>query len=276
VTVDNPWETSAAVERWRQMAERRARTLGPATERMLDAAGVCSGCRVLDVAAGTGDQTLLAAARVGADGSVLATDISERMLEVATEVVRAAGLRNVSTLVADASALGGSLEPASFDAAICRFGLMFMPDVASALRAVLGALKPGARLAALVWSAPELNPSMGIPMEVIRSHRGMPSPAPTIVQAFSLSAEGRLQSELETAGFARVAVEPVPVTRVSKDLDEAFAASTVLNEMLGELSASERKPLDDEIRSRFSAYVQPDGSVVMPGQAWLGSATRPA
>lgn len=274
MTVENPWETSEAVERWRQLAERRARTLGPATERMLDAAAVQRGQRVLDVAAGTGDQTLLAAQRVGPGGSVLATDISARMLEVAADVVRAAGLGNVSTLVSDASAL--HLPPATFDAAICRFGLMFVPDVSSALRAVIDALKPGARFATLAWSAPELNPSMGIPMEVISSRRGTPSPAPTIVQAFSLSGAGRLESELQAAGFASVVVEPVAVTRVSNDLDEAFAASTVLNEMLGELSAAERKPLDDEIRHRFSAYVQPDGTVVMPGQAWLASGTRPA
>src|SRR5260370_22882978 len=57
--------------------------LGPATQQLLDMARVAEGSRVLDVAAGAGDQTLLIAERVGAKGHVLATDISSNILEFA-------------------------------------------------------------------------------------------------------------------------------------------------------------------------------------------------
>ena len=94
---------------------------------MLDEAGIRPGLRVLDVAAGTGDQAVLAAQRIGPTGSLLATDISATMLAAAVETVREAGLDNVATQVADASAL--ELEDESFDAAICRLRLMFVPDL---------------------------------------------------------------------------------------------------------------------------------------------------
>ena len=104
----------------------RAEATGPANKLMLDLANLRSGHRVLDVAAGTGDQTLMAARRVGPGGYVLATDISASMLQLAAEAAQGAGLTNVETRVMDAENL--DLEPDSFDAVICRMGLMLMPN----------------------------------------------------------------------------------------------------------------------------------------------------
>ena len=259
LAVEQPWSSTELVGRWRQGAARRARALGPATERMLDLAGLRPGQRVLDLAAGTGDQTLLAAKRVLPGGSVLAVDISASMLEGAQEAAREAGLKNVETLVSDGSQL--ELPPASFDVGICRLGLMFMPDLQRALLGVKSALKPNASFVALVWSAHERNPSMGIPIEVVREQRGLPSPPPPMLQAFSMGAPGTLERALEQAGFRNVHVEAV---------DVEMAALTAVVELLGQLPDTDRAPLEAEIRRRFSAYQQPDGAVVTPGQAWLG------
>jgi ubiquinone/menaquinone biosynthesis C-methylase UbiE len=100
--------------------------LGPITERMLDLAGIGLGYRVLDVAAGTGEQTLMAARRVGPRGFVLAADIADRMLAYLNEAARKQGLGNVQTRLVDARAL--ELEPESFHAAICRLALMLIPE----------------------------------------------------------------------------------------------------------------------------------------------------
>jgi len=108
-----------------------AQTVAAATDKMFEAARLRPGMRVLDLAAGTGDQALLAAQIVGPAGSVLATDISPSMLAVAEESARDAGLSNIETLVADASRV--ELPDEHFDAAICRFGLMFLPDLQAAL-----------------------------------------------------------------------------------------------------------------------------------------------
>jgi ubiquinone/menaquinone biosynthesis C-methylase UbiE len=122
---------------------------------MLDLAGVSAGARVLDVAAGAGGQTLAAARRVGPDGAVLATDIAPAILEYAERDARAAGLANVAVRAMDAEAL--DVEPGTFDAAICRLGRTYLPDLAAALAAIRRALRPGGRLAAIVFSTPDRN-----------------------------------------------------------------------------------------------------------------------
>ena len=101
--------SSEAAAGWQRSGVARAQILAPLTERMLDLAEVGIGHRVLDVAAGTGEQTLLAAQRVGPTGAVLATDIAAQMLALAEEAVARAGLGNVETRVLDARDL--KVEP---------------------------------------------------------------------------------------------------------------------------------------------------------------------
>lgn len=72
---------------------------------MLDVADVKSGSRVLDVAAGTGESTLMAARRVGLTGYVLATDNSSSMLSIAGEAARKETLANIETRVMNAENL---------------------------------------------------------------------------------------------------------------------------------------------------------------------------
>src|SRR5262245_29381851 len=96
--------SALAAEGWQRAATRRA-DLRPITERMLDLARIGPGHRVLDVAAGTGEQTLMAASRVGPRGFILATDIAERMLAYLDEAVRKQGLGNVQTRLMDARLL---------------------------------------------------------------------------------------------------------------------------------------------------------------------------
>jgi len=112
------WDERA--ERWIRNQGQRSNTFGPATEIMLDLADIRTGNRVLDVAAGTGDQTLLAARRVGPNGYVLAIDVSTNMLNIATDAVRRVGLTTIETRIMDAENL--DLDADSFDAVICRCG----------------------------------------------------------------------------------------------------------------------------------------------------------
>jgi ubiquinone/menaquinone biosynthesis C-methylase UbiE len=240
---------------------------------MLDAAGLGAGQRVLDLAAGTGDQTIIAAQRVLPGGSVLAVDISKGMLEEALRAAQAAGLSNVETLVADGSQL--RLEPRSFDAAISRLGLMFMSDLQAAVNSVRTALKPGAKFAALVWGPPERNPWMAAPIDVVREAGRMPSPEPGVVRALSLGRPGLLEQALRQAEFANVRVESVAASRELESLDEAYELltspqATGSAELIGKLDADERERLVRQVVERFRAYQRPDGSVSLPGELWLG------
>ena len=84
--------------------------------------------------------------------------------------LRQEGFSNVETLVADAQRL--DLPPASFDAAISRFGVMLLPAPQEALAAIHRALKPDGKLAALVWSTAERNPLLALPLGILQA-RGL-------------------------------------------------------------------------------------------------------
>src|SRR5688500_5571793 len=77
-TTRQQWQEAA--EAWHRWGPFVGTWLHDATEVMLDRAGVTPGARVLDVAAGAGEQSLRAARRVGAGGHVLATDIAPELL----------------------------------------------------------------------------------------------------------------------------------------------------------------------------------------------------
>ena len=95
----------AAADAWRQWGPFLGEWLGAATEQMFDLAHIKAGSRVLDVAAGAGEQSIAAARRVGATGHVLATDIAPALLDHARADARAAGLSNVETRELDGEAL---------------------------------------------------------------------------------------------------------------------------------------------------------------------------
>jgi SAM-dependent methyltransferase len=243
---------------------------------MLDEAVIGTGQRVLDLAAGTGDQTLLAARRVGATGSVLASDISPNMLDVAAKAAKEAGLDNITTLVADASAI--ELANNSFDAAICRFGLMFVPDLRQVLVRVQRALKPGARFATLVWSTADANPYIGLQLALVNEMGRMPSPPPSIARTVSLSAPGVLERAFTDAAYSDVRVEPVATPREFPSIEEALDAMRSTSPAQGELgrlmSDAERAFYQTELERRVAAYVQADGRCVLPGEALLAVGTK--
>jgi SAM-dependent methyltransferase len=169
-TTTDQWQ--AAAEPWHRWAPTLEAWLGEATETMLDMAGVARTARVLDVAAGAGGQTLAAARRVGPDGHVLATDISSNILAFAERSAREAGLRNVETRVLDGEQL--DVQPGTFDAVISRVGFIYFPDQHAAFVGMRLALRPGGRLAGIVYSTPEANGFFSIPVSVIRRRAQLP------------------------------------------------------------------------------------------------------
>jgi ubiquinone/menaquinone biosynthesis C-methylase UbiE len=267
--------SAAAAEGWRQSATARAQTMGPITERMLDLAGIEPGYRVLDVAAGTGEQTLLAARRVGPDGFVLATDIADRMLAYLSEAAREAGLANVETRVMDARQL--DLEPETFDAAICRSALMLIPERDKALAGIRHALKPGKKFAVVVMPTAEKLSHIAASLDIARRHAGLP-PAPFEDPGmFALGDPAVLRAAFEWAGFREVAIEVV----VSEQRFPSLAAAmeqrrNTLPEMqpyLAGLSDAERAAVWDEIEQFMRRFERADG-VVVPHERLLGVGTK--
>ena len=205
-TTRQQWQDAA--EAWHRWGPTIEDWLGPATQRMLDAAGVTTGGRVLDVAAGAGGQSLAAARRVGPTGHVVATDIAPAILAYAAEAATDAGLTNVSTLEADGERL--AVADAGFDAVISRVGLIYFPDQQAALAGMRAALRPGGRLAAVVYSTADRNAFFSVPVGIIRRRAQLPPPAPGQPGPFSLGGPGVAEDALARAGFRDITVDTVP------------------------------------------------------------------
>ena len=260
-------------EEWQRRKAQRAKVNVIADEMMLDLANLRAGSRVLDVAAGTGEQTIRAAQRVGPSGRVLAVDISASMLKLAAEAVRDAGLTNVETRVMDAANI--DLEADSFDAVICRQGLMLFPEPVKALVGMRRVVKPGSRVAALVWSSAEKNPYHWLPLAIVRRIGNIPSPAPGVPGMFTLGDTSVLEGVFRTAGFLEVFIQTVPLQRRFASVAEAVKGmqSPILQQLLEKLSETEKEKARVEIEQEFSRFQGPSG-VQFPSEILIGVGTK--
>ncbi len=180
--------------------------LAPFGEAMFRHANLREDSNVLDVAAGTGEPGLTAAARVPR-GRVTVTDLAEHMLAVAAENAARRGLRNVETRVCDAGTL--PFADASVDAVLCRFGFMFFPDVDVAAREFARVAKPGATICAAVWGEPAKNPWATAIMGTIARHVAMPSPPPGSPGLFRCAPIGYMSKVFAEAGLRDITEEEV-------------------------------------------------------------------
>jgi len=221
------WE--GAAPGWAKWEATVATWMEPATTAMLAMANVNPGARVLDLASGAGSQTLSAARRVGPSGHVVASDISETMLQHVQQNARAAGLDNVSTLAGAAEAL--VVAEQNFDAVICRLGLMLFVEPAKALAAARRALKPGGKTAVVVFTTPAANPFMAKPMHILLRHAGKAPPSLGQPGIFSLGASGVIERLFTDSAFVGVEQRTFAVplrmpsaTQALEMMREAFGA----------------------------------------------------
>lgn len=234
------------------------------TDAMCRMAGVRLGARVLDVAAGSGDQTLAIAQQVGARGFVLATDLSPAIIALAQDNAAHAGFAQVQTRAADGEDLG--VPEASFDAAVCRLGLMFFPDPLRGLREMHRALRPGGGIGTMVFSRPEKNPCLAILMSTALKHAGLAPRDPFAAGGLlSLGQPGRTDALFKSAGFCDVATTAVdaPFRLPSVDHYLAFirsSASPIL-QILGPLDGAAADAAWSEIRERLLIFTTPEGWV---------------
>jgi len=258
--VREQWDKHA--QGWNDHSVQIGAWLRPSTDAMLAMADVGPGARVLDVAAGAGDQTLEIARRVGPSGSVLATDLSPAILEFAREKAQRAGYQNVDTQVADGENL--TVTESSFDVAICRLGLMLFPDPAKGLREMFRALKPGGRACAMVFSAPDKNPCITILLSTALKHAGLPARDPYQPGGLlSLGKPGLIDELFRQAGFSQVAttkvVAPFRLPSVKDYLDFVRTSASPIVQILGRLDDAARYAAWTEIESKLSAFNTPAG-----------------
>ncbi len=258
-TTHDQWQ--AAAEAWYRWSATLNQWLGKATDTMLEMAGTGSGHRVLDIAAGAGEQSITAAKKVGPSGYVLATDISANILDYANQMAQQAGVNNIETKVMDGENL--SLEDETFDAVISRVGLIYFPDQQKALKEMYRVLKPGGKVAAIVYSTPEKNKFFSVPVSIIRNRAKLPPPLPGQPGPFSLGAEGVIEKAFSQAGFINVRSELVdsPLSLPSakecvRFEKESFGA---LHQMLSSLSTEEKESVWEEIETALQQFESENG-----------------
>jgi SAM-dependent methyltransferase len=235
------------------------------TDTMLEMAGIREGHTVLDMAAGAGDQTLDIAARVGVQGAVVATDISPGILSYALGNAIRAGHHNVRIHAADAEDL--NLGDAMFDAAVCRLGLMFLPDPLAGVSQVHRVLKPGARFCSIVFAGPDMNPCLRILMSTALRHAGIPPRDPFQPGGLvSLGKPGLMDDLFGRAGFCAVA---------TARMDAPFRLPTTehylafIRESVGPILQI-LAPLDDAARTAAWADIAAQLDVYQTDTGWIG------
>ncbi len=201
------WDRSAAG--WKQHWDIWEKGAQHINERLVELAQIQPGHQVVDIASGVGEPAFTAARQVGPTGQVIGTDFAPEMLAIARENAKTLGLHQVEFREMDAEE--PDLPIQSFNAVLCRFGLMFLPNLTTALTRLRQLLVPSGRFAAAVWGSAEHAP-FSILNQTVRRVCQLPPLPPGTPGVFSLGNEDILRQHFREAGFAEVQTEHSIVT----------------------------------------------------------------
>ncbi|HYL60027.1 MAG TPA: methyltransferase domain-containing protein [Candidatus Acidoferrales bacterium] len=260
---------NSAAPGWKVMWASMDRAAQHVSDRLVELARVKPGDRVLDIATGSGEPAITAARKVGPTGRVVATDQSSAMLELARERSSTLGLRNLKFLETDAESL--AVEERDFDAALCRWGLMFVPDLDPVARRVAQLLVAGGTFATSVWGPPEKVPLISTADERVRALANLPAPPPDAPSPTKLADTRPLERALANAGFKDIHVEPINVVFEFKS-PAAFTElrrqmSTQFRAMLAKQPAELQRKILDAVTDAAQKYADKSGKVRMDNQA---------
>jgi ubiquinone/menaquinone biosynthesis C-methylase UbiE len=245
-------------EKWDRFFDEQMAFLN---HRLVADARLRSGMQVLDLGSGTGYPALLGAHTIGPSGSMIGLDLAEHMLAAARRKATTLGLSNITFRTGDVATL--PFEANSFDAVTSRFCLMFLPEIPKAAAEILRVLRPGAWLAAAVWSAPDKNPYLMIPITVIKQFLDLPQPDPTAPGIFRLATPSDLAGMLQQAGCTHLSEEEF-IADVRFPSGEEYYASLMdiaapIQNLFAKLSDEQKADARGRIITSANQYRRTDG-----------------
>ena len=228
------------------------------TQRLLDAAALTEGARILDAACGTGVVARHAADRIGKRGHVVGVDLNAGMLTTARALPQPTGA-SIEWREANVAAL--PFPDAEFDAALCQQGLQFFPDKPAALREIRRVLKPTGRLVLSTWRQISHCPWQRAVADALEHHVGADA-AMAIRGAFALGDRGELRALLIGAGFRTVHIRIDSQMIRYPALAECvpgYLSATPVAAVAASFGASSRAALLQEIETTLTPYIDDDG-----------------
>jgi SAM-dependent methyltransferase len=268
------WNTVAG-PRWVAGQGFRERRNLESLTLLLEHLHLAGGESVLEIGCGTGAVTLPLAQAVGTGGRVVGVDISEPMLGVARQRVTESGARNVNLLLGDAQVM--ALEPAAFDVATSRMGVMFFADPVAAFRNIGIALKPDGRLVFACWAPLEENRHWLVAYEVAVRHLGPPAPSTDPVPGpLAFGDPDYIRRILTAAGYADIAIERAHPTIIGGSAEEEARQALMMGPTARLIEAKQpdeatRKVIADEIGAAFAALASA-GPIRLPATIFLVAA----
>jgi ubiquinone/menaquinone biosynthesis C-methylase UbiE len=268
------WEKAAPG--WAKWEDTITNGAGLVTDKMLEMADISLGNRVLDLASGAGNQTLIAAKRVGPNGHVVANDISPTMLHHVKKNSAISGVSNVSTLLGAVQELDITIN--TFDAVICRFALMLFENPGIVVSNVFDVLKPKGKIGVIVFSSPEENQFFVKPMQILLRHAGKKPPmgGPGL---FSMGAPGTLKKLFKDNGYVNINISRqklilnMPLANESLVMiQEAFGAYRAV---ISDSPEDVQKMAWKEVLEYLISFETSNG-IEAPAQVLICSAQKPA
>jgi len=245
----------------------------PVTEKLLERLAPQPGEQVLELGGGVGEVGRAVAARVAPNGSVLTTDQSAAMVEVARR--HGEGLANVAYQAADAQSTG--LPAESFDGVVGRFVLMLAQDPAAVMTETYRVLRLGGQVAFAVWASAPDNPWGSTIGRALLDLGLAEPPEPDSPGPFRLADVDRVRLLFDSAGFDHPILDEVPITMRYASFDEFWDVTRDLAMSLRNALAQLPDARGEELRALVEERVAPftdDEGLAIPGLARVFSSRK--